>query len=686
VRRVLRLPSGVLPLCMTVIVVVVFFLVFLTFPTVKPGSTTLLISEMVRQYELVGSYDQRMAHSWSLVATLIVCAVGFVATRRGVVRTTGPSAIPTLNIWICLLVSIVALVVYARLVPRSIVNDTVVLVAGFFAFVVLAPCLPRRVVDNAVLLAIGAYAALIILPGILTVPIPLTAADAGVLAQHELHLNSLTVQGVGISAGQNLFKELPYSYGLLMPSLISVIDHRYGPMSVGDQARFVQICQILFALTAMAAYFCFRPRNYLGIWIILLLAAPYWASAGPAIWHPNQSGFRSLTFPIGILALIIVDRFRPRFVDWWLGAIGGVAMLINAETAIAVGIGYLGYLGLRTGKWPIVSVLRMATAGLAVFIVYLILFRLGLGRLPFGTNIFEILDALSRLTSGSFGGRLFAAGPSRENYYLVPFALVMFAHAIYVVVDAFGKLGNATLSHRSALRASIAMILLVWLSYYFNFPNWWQIWTLLFLYGFLLLDLLDPRLAGLGVAWREGALWMRPMRARVERVIVLLLLALMISHGNGLMMMYMRGFMYPSWVTANHGAAVVSGILMPRDMADELSGKTAKLSELYKATGGKVIYLTYNAAFIPTMSRIFEPLPERDLFSSVRGDADLDPVMDKILGKKPEMILIDAPTGSLAVTGTRKEFFDRVRRAVARQYHLAETEAGWQIWRPGISP
>ena len=141
--RVLRLPSGVLPLCMTVIVLIVFFLVLLTFPTVKPGSTTLLISEMVRQYGLVGSYDQRMAHSWSLVAILIVCAVGFVASHRGVIRTTGPSAIPTLNIWICLLASVVALVVYGRLVPRSIVNDASALVVGFFAFVVLAPCLPR---------------------------------------------------------------------------------------------------------------------------------------------------------------------------------------------------------------------------------------------------------------------------------------------------------------------------------------------------------------------------------------------------------------------------------------------------------------------------------------------------------------------------------------------------------------
>jgi hypothetical protein len=167
---------------------------------------------------------------------------------------------------------------------------------------------------------------------------------------------------------------------------------------------------------------------------------------------------------------------------------------------------------------------------------------------------------------------------------------------------------------------------------------------------------------------------------------VLLLLTFMIPHGNHLMMMYMRGFMYPGWVHADHSASVVSGILMPGAMANELRNKTAKLVELHRATGGKVIYLTYNVAFIPTMSRIFEPVPDRNLFSSIQGDADFDPVMTRLLDKKPEVILIDAPSGTLAVTGPRKDLQERVRGAVARQYHLAGTEDGWQIWRPGKSP
>ena len=84
-------------------------------------------------------------------------------------------------------------------------------------------------------------------------------------------------------------------------------------------------------------------------------------------------------------------------------------------------------------------------------------------------------------------------------------------------------------------------------------------------------------------------------------------------------MMYMRGFMYPDWVKADHSASIVSGTLMPRTMADELKAKSAKLLELHKVTSGRLIYLTYNVTFIPTMSRIFEPVPERNIFSNIQA-------------------------------------------------------------------
>jgi hypothetical protein len=46
------------------------------------------------------------------------------------------------------------------------------------------------------------------------------------------------------------------------------------------------------------------------------------------------------------------------------------------------------------------------------------------------------------------------------------------------------------------------------------------------------------------------------------------------------------------------------------------------------------------------------------------------------------IILIDAPTGPLALSGPRKELQERLRAAIRPAYRPTETIDGWQVWRP----
>ncbi len=683
-NKVLTVPRGLVPLAFTGAAMAVFFLVFWIFPTVEPGSHSRLTSELLRINNWVGSYDQRMAHLLAFVSVVALSIAGFILTQRGHVLTTGRNVIPPLNLWICLGATLLMLLLYRWLAPHKIDTAGLLLVGAFLAFTIIAPHLARRTLRYSALVAIGAYLAFIIAPGLLTNPIPFIAPNGDVLAQVEVHINSLLLPGVGLSGGQSFFKELPYNYGVLMPSIMSVIDHRFGAMNIGDQAQFVQYCQILFAVTATGAYFSFGGRNYFGVLVALLLAAPFWASAHPAVWHPNQSGFRSLTLPLGVFALALIARFRPGKTDWILGSVGGVALLINMETAVAVWFGFLIYSCLRTRKLPIAAGLRMAVAAVAIAGAYLIAYRLALGRLPFGAaSIGAIFATLKAHTSGTFGGRLLSAGPLREGYYIVPFALVMFVHAIYIVIDAFRRLGRGALSPHSALRGAIAAMLVVWLSYYFNFPNWWQIWTHLFLYGLLLIDFFDPRLFAVGTALRTYSRFrlLRPMKLRAGHLAPIMLLAVMVPHTNFQLVQFTRDFMSPYWTQVDHRSGMVSGLLLPGEMADALKVKADTLSAIHKANGGRVIYLTFNVAFMPTMTRIFEPAPERSLIAFVAGDEDFEPVMNGIFAKQPAVILIDAPTGPLAVSGARKDFQDRVRGAVGRNFRLDGVEGGWEVWR-----
>ena len=675
-----------MPLIFTAVVIAVFFLVFLTFPMSAPGTKLKLVSELVRQYGMVGSYDQRTAFVCSLIAICIFSWAAFLVGKSDNVTIKLNSFIPDVSLWLALLITIVGLAIYSRLLPMLQVSLAAALACGFFIFVLLARYIPRRPFELVLLALIGAYVALVVVPGLLVWPVPFAVNDPGAIAQLELHLLALVQPGSAIAAGQKLFREIPFSYGLLMPSMISVIESRIVSLTVGDHVRFVQYCQIAFSFTAVAAYFCYRPRNYLGILAALLLAAPYWSSAGLGIWHPNQTGMRSLTLPLGILALTLLGRLRPNLAAWSLGAIGMIALLINVETTVAVGVGFIVYFSLRTRGIPYAAVARMSTSAAVIFCAYLLCYRFALGRLPFGIDLGSILVTLRAHVTGDIGQRLFTAGPWAEGYYIVPFALVMFTHAIYVVIAAYQRLGSGPLSHQQSLKAAIATVLIVWFSYYFNMPNWWQIWTHFFLYGFLLMDLLDLRLFGIGRVWRNSNTarsfdWRLP--ARLLRIAPLFLLSVVVIHTNSNLAYFTRDFVTPSWMRGDHDASVVSEVLVSRAAANALKEKTTKLRELYDANPGKVRYLTFNVEFVPMMTRIFEPAPFRSLWGSVAGDDALDPSIDELTASHPTAILIDAPTGPLAVTGEREHFQNRVRVSVSRNYHLSETLSGWEIYRPG---
>jgi hypothetical protein len=166
---------------------------------------------------------------------------------------------------------------------------------------------------------------------------------------------------------------------------------------------------------------------------------------------------------------------------------------------------------------------------------------------------------------------------------------------------------------------------------------------------------------------------------------MLFFLAMLIPHTNRHLLKYMAGFMYPGWISSVHEVSVLSGILMPKVEADLLERKARKLTELHAAAKGRLVYLTFNTAFTAQLTRLFQPGPYRDMFVEIPGELAFERVVDELLKRRPEVILIDAPTGPLALSGPRKDFQDRLRRAISLVYRVAETEDGWQIWRPSDS-
>jgi hypothetical protein len=672
-------------LLFTVTTILLFSLALWLVPVNSLNLTNQWVNETVRQYGFVASDDQRWAYFVGIISVLFFSLSGFILVRRGAIDFGDRTFLPKLGPAACITLTALGLGAYRLFVGGWIVSWATAILLLTFLFTVAAPRIRLNVLERGSLVLIGAYLAGVTVPGLFVAPIPLMAADPISLVQFENHLLYLTLPGPALAAGQNFFDQLPFTYGLLMPSLMSVLEHRMHALSIGDQLRIVQIAQVLFSLTATAAYFAYRPRATTGIFVALLIAAPYWASAGLGIWHANQTGYRSLGLSIGMLGLMSAGRLEPHRAAWCLGAICGVALLLNLETAVAVAAGFGIFAVVRTGTIPFGLYARMAAGGMAIFALYLVAYGMALGRLPFSSKAVDFLALIGHFASGGYGSRLFVPGHEDSGYFLVPFAVVMFVHATYVVIDGIRRLGWKPLPLRSSQRIGAATTLLVWFSYYFNSPNWWQIWTHLFLYGFLIIDQFDYRLFAVGrssLSHRPLAERFRHMRIRSHLFVFLLLLAFVIPHTNRHLVKYTREFMYPDWLRNGHEISVLSGILMPVDLAMPLQQKAKRLADLTARANGQLTYLTFDMAFMPRLTDLFQPQPYRDPFTEIRGEASFDHVIDNLLSHHPATILIDAPTGPLAMSGPRKDFQDRLREAIGRSYSKSGIEDGWEIWHP----
>jgi len=687
VARLCQFLHNQAPLCLTIAALLFFFLAMRAMSDVTSNLTEQWTKEVIRQYEWVSSSDQRAAHVLTLAVVAIFAGICFKLAQRGTIDAWHQSVASSWGITTCITVTALGLISYRLILPYSTILPAAAISVLFLVIAITASRVDQRLTNRAMVVSIAIYFLALVVPGMVVHPIPLMVDDPVALAQFDMHLNSTTMSSRAVAAGYG-FDYLPYGYGLLMPSVMSVIDRITHDFTIGHQLRFVQYCQLLFCFAALGAYWCYRPRAYLGILAAMLLAGPYWVTGGLGIWHQNQTGLRSLGLPLGMLAMALAGRMAPSRAAWLLGAIGAVAFLINFETAVAVSLGFVIYFVARTRQVPILLFLRMACAGLLTIVTWLIIYRLALGRLPFSSDAIELTSSfkiLERFTQGGFGLRLFDAGYGNENYVIVPFALMIFAHAIYVAIQSSTRLGRGPLNQHAAMRLAVTTTLLVWFAYYINAPNWWQLWTHLFLYGFLVIDVLDRRRFAIGYpAMPDNRLTtrLRHMRLAPAHFLFLFILSMMLVHTNRNLVQYTFEFAHPSWLNSHQDRVLVSDVLMPKKTADALLNKASTLKRLYATENGDLIYLSFNSAFMQDLTGIFQRDPYQDLWVRVPGEAAFDRIMTALLNSRPKVILIDASDGPLAVSGARRDYQNRIRAAVGRAYRNSATEEGWQIWIP----
>jgi hypothetical protein len=250
-----------------------------------------------------------------------------------------------------------------------------------------------------------------------------------------------------------------------------------------------------------------------------------------------------------------------------------------------------------------------------------------------------------------------------------PLACLIFAHALFVVVAGILRWLQEDLGRREACRVALATLIVLWSAYYFKGPHFWNVWSLLVLYGFLLGDLLPRRLASI------AAYPMRKVLTSFGAWAFALILLPAILFPN---MLAVRSELGAVAVWGRGGdcpGRTVSGICLSREQGDALEQKARSLRSLLAGHDGAV-YLTSNSYFMPLMTGVFPPLQQRDAFELTISHADFDALVAQLARLSPPCLLFDAPDTMFAGSALHRRFYDRLRAALPA-YGKQENAPAW---------
>lgn len=510
----------------------------------------------------------------------------------------------------------------------------------------------------------------------------------------EMHYGATIGVGEQLAAGMRLYGEIRHHYGLLLSMASGIVERQVAPLSAGQYYRSVQVLNLIFALLAGMAYWRWRPGNAVKVLVPVMLVLPWIHSLHLSLSFPNQSAWRFIGLPVGVLLLLTLGRARSERMPLLLGSVAGVALLFNLETGIALSCGLLIFQIARVGPAPIATwpgrAAGFALGLAAVVLVVLLIYRVGLGAWSIPNSLPELLGSIFSFSAG-FGGYTLSGEP---------LALVIFLHASYVVVYGALRWRFGALRFASAFRVAIATTLLVWFAYYANRPVFWNLWSFLFLYGFLLADSVDLRL----LRWNGANV--RRLRISAGVIVVALVIipagvklnrdaaaeyrveAAKLVWALRLAAKCARLNLQPSTSACFSGAVesapMLSGIPLRDDLAALIKEKVDYLQA--QPDRNELVYFTVNSYFVPRLTGLYERrLGYRDAFAETLTNRQMDELVAKLLAVAPPRILFDAPDSLVFrdfSTEYHRRFYERLRGRLESEYRPTETEHGWLVLTP----
>lgn len=533
------------------------------------------------------------------------------------------------------------------------------LIAGLVFVVVLtlaAPVLKRTWANRGAAALCTILLAAAVLPGFfLRLDLSRAGPDAPWV---QWHYSIVLGPGDLLAAGWRIFEDVRPAYGVILPVLAAGYQRHIGPLEMGDYVRVLQALQLL--LLAACAWLCLRharqrwPFVFFGLAFVL----PWFHSTQPGLLFPNQTPWRMIAVPLAACGVVALARRRASSAALPLGFVGGGSLALNLECGITVGAGLLAALffwrdrGERRGR----LILGLALGGLGAALLTAVLCRLSLGRWPTGRGWSAMAETVGFVTATSYSG---------SPLVLDPLALLMFGHAVFVLVltACVGRRGTGPAS-----RAFVAATLVVWFAYYANRPHRWNLSGFHVLYVLLLLDL--GRCLSASLARRRASANALLASTVLATIVVPSTLS---SYAWSLRPLQKGEFSPP----AAAGAVLLNGVRMAPAFSAELRERSGSLRE---SSPGRVLYLTGDSYLQPKVSGVYPPLPFLDpVFAALTRPAYED-LLERVRALGPERLYFE-PAGSFSYAlSPFRGFFEMLRMDLAVDYHRSGVRGGWEVW------
>jgi hypothetical protein len=598
---------------------------------------------------------QLLAHRAGLIALVVLAAVltwSSLAPRR---RRVLPALIGA-----ALAMSVLASVGYHRILHDYAVlllGDVWLLASLFFCAAAVMGLQHRAVALGLAALALGAA----LLPGLAS-PHNLTFSSPATLAFIETHYSLTPGAGARLGAGFTPGADVKLWYGLLFPVIAAGLERLAGPMSMAFYLTSIQWLQVAFAALAVGAYRSWRPRDYWYLVISLVLLLPWLSTCSGGVYYPNHSGWRHLNFALAAWGVIVLRHAVPERRWLVLGAVVALSSLVNSVGGLVTAIAGVVMVAARE---PLrVDRLGRALAYVAgAFVAVFALFAVA-GSFWAGT---WVVTPASTLRQTPVGGGLIGGAPAESNAALWA-ALWMFVHASAVLAAAAVVRARRVVGPDGGVRVFIACLLVIWLAYFANRPaNGWYLWSAMFLYTFLIPDLVTP----LRKRSRRRGLTI-PIPRLVAAALMCAFLTPVAREG-------IREAVEGTTQRLGHvsGGALWSGVWIRADAQQLLAEKLDGI----RAHGNSVAYFGANTFTLPQASGLYVPVAVQDPYAETMLKNDYDRLLRTLAELRPDVLLFEPEGSPFYFSPNHAAFFKRFTKDATSGYARVSSTRAWDVWQ-----